>query len=192
MVQHLEHGAAGFDDAVRRQSLAEQIVPRDVAVGHVDVRDVIDDLAVGLFRNALVEAAVPGLHVENRDVTFLGGDRTQAGVGVAQHQERVGAHLFQHRVDLDQDLPGRLRRVRACGVQKEIGLAQSEILEEDLVQFVVIILPRVDQNMFDGRRGIELLHDARQADDLGPCPDNGEDLEFFHGFNAEAQRRGGG
>ena len=39
-----------------------------LGVGHVDVGDHVDDAAVGLFGQALVLAAVAGLHVEDGEV----------------------------------------------------------------------------------------------------------------------------
>ena len=52
--------------------------------------DVVDDPAVDLLGHALVEAAVAGLHVEDRDLAALGGDRREAAVGVAEDQQGVG------------------------------------------------------------------------------------------------------
>ena len=62
-------------------------------VGHVHVGDDIDDTTVGLLGQALVLAAVAGLHVEDGDVQALGRDGGQAAVGVAQDEERVGLNL---------------------------------------------------------------------------------------------------
>src|SRR3546814_5965876 len=67
MRQNLEHRAAGFNHTVRRQSLAQQHLARDVAVRQVHVGDVIDNDAVDFFGHALVEAPVSGFHVKDRD-----------------------------------------------------------------------------------------------------------------------------
>src|SRR3546814_1013246 len=77
MRQNLEHRAAGFNHTVRRQSLAQQHLARDVAVRQVHVGDVIDNDAVDFFGHALVEAPVSGFHVKDRDAAALRWDRSQ-------------------------------------------------------------------------------------------------------------------
>src|SRR3546814_11004063 len=73
--------SAGFNHTVRRQSLAQQQLARDVAVRQVHVGDVIDNDAVDFFGHALVEAPVSGFHVKDRDAAALRWDRSQSAVG---------------------------------------------------------------------------------------------------------------
>ena len=149
VVEHLVHRAAGLDDPVGRQPLAQQVLAGDRRIGQVDVADVVDDLAVDLLGHALVEAAVARLHVEDRDLLPLGGDGGQAAVGVAQNQHGIGLHLAQDGVGPADDLADRLGGGRAGGVQKEVGLAELQVLEEDLVQFVVVVLAGVDEDVVE-------------------------------------------
>ena len=72
--KHLVHGAADDDDAIGRQTLAEQMGAGDLAIGQVDVADVIDDLAIDLLRYALVKATIAGLHVKHGNLAPLGRD----------------------------------------------------------------------------------------------------------------------
>src|ERR1035438_6951601 len=58
--EHFVHGTAGLDDPVWRDSLAQEIFARDVAVWQIDVADMVDNLPVDLFGYPVVEAAVPG------------------------------------------------------------------------------------------------------------------------------------
>lgn len=90
MVEDLEHRAAGLDDAVRGRP-SRRRNPGDRGVGEVDVGEVVDDLAIDLLGNALIEAAVAGLHMEDGNLAALGRVGGEAAVGVAEDQEGVGA-----------------------------------------------------------------------------------------------------
>ena len=59
-VEDLEHRAAGLDDAIGGESFAEEVIAGDGGVGQVDVGEVVDDLAIDLLGDALIEAAVAG------------------------------------------------------------------------------------------------------------------------------------
>ncbi len=148
MVEHLEHGAAGRDHQVRGQAFAQQVLPGDGAVRQVHVRHVIDDPPVDLFRHPHVEASVAGLHVEDRNTATLGRNRRQTRIGVPQDQHGFWLHLRQHPVSGDDHLSDGLRRGRPGRVEIAIRCAQFEIIEEDLVQLVVVVLPGVDDDMF--------------------------------------------
>ncbi len=80
--------------------------------GSSHVADVVDELAVLLLGHASVEAAVAGLHVEDRDVVPRRGDRGEAAVGVAEDQQRVGPELEQRRLAAARISPIWRRRAR--------------------------------------------------------------------------------
>ena len=125
VVEHLVHRAAGLDDAVGRQALAEQILARNAAVGKVDVGDVVDDLAVDLLGHPLVEAAIARLHVEDGDLLPLGRDRGQAGVRIAEDEHGVRPDFAEQRIDLGDDQADRFGGRRARGARKWSGLRIS-------------------------------------------------------------------
>ena len=175
--QDLEHGAAGLDHPVRRQALAKQILARDIAVGQVDVADMIDDVPVDFLGHPLVEAAVTGLHVEDGYLASFGGNRRQATVGIAQNQQRVGLYLASTGHGLmivwpivsaafarpppgnnrASDRRDRRRKSRSVRNRSSAPCAQAH-----------------------GRQySIEPGDDPGQADDLGPGSDDGHDLNFF-------------
>ena len=79
------------------QSFAQQIFASDRAIGEIDVGGVIDDAAIDLLRNALIEAPVAGFHVEDRNLATLRRNDREAAVGVAEHQARIGLLLGEHR-----------------------------------------------------------------------------------------------
>ncbi len=109
-----------------------------------DIRNVVHNAAVRLLRQALVKAAVPGLHVEDRNVQPLGGDDGQAGIGIAQNQQGIGL-LFHHQgVGLGNNVADGFTQVLADGIQIEIRRTQAQILKEHLIQVIIIVLAGVD------------------------------------------------
>ena len=77
LMQYLRHGAAHHEGALLRDARGVQIAPGVLGVAEIHVGGHIHNAAVRLLRQALVKAAVPGLHVENRNVQPLGGDDRQ-------------------------------------------------------------------------------------------------------------------
>lgn len=130
VLQHFKHRAAGLDHLIRRQTLSQQIISGDRAVGEVDVRRVVHDTAVDLLRHPHVEAAIASLHMKGRDLAALRRDHGQAAVGVPQDQHRVRLHLRQHLVHGNDDLADGLRSRGARSVQKVIGLAYAQIVKK--------------------------------------------------------------
>ena len=85
LVQDLRHWRTRHVSALLRQSAVRQVPAGVLGVGEIDIGDDIDNSPVRLLRQALILAAVSGLHVEDRDVQPLRTDYAQAGVRVAQH-----------------------------------------------------------------------------------------------------------
>ena len=81
--EDLTHRRAGDEDVFLADAFRQQVAAAVLGVGQVDVADVVDDLAVDLFRHVLIKAAVAGLHVEDRDLEALGGNSGEGAVGVA-------------------------------------------------------------------------------------------------------------
>ena len=143
--QDLCHGRSGDVGALRGASGVLEVAAGVLGVGQVDVGDHVDDAAVGLLGQALVLAAVAGLHVEDGDVQALCRDGGQAAVGVTQDQKGVGLHLHHQPVARGNDVADRLAQVRAHGVQVDVGVGELQVAEEDAVQGVVVVLPGVGQ-----------------------------------------------
>ena len=163
--QDLCHGGASDIGALRGAAGVLEVAAGVLGVGHVHVRDHVDDAAVGLLGQALVLAAVARLHVEDWDVQALGRDGGQAGVGVAQDQQCIGLHLNHEFVGGGDDVTDCLAEVRAHGVQVDVRVAQRQVTEEDAVERVVVVLPGVRQQAVEVAAA--LLDDLGQADDLG-------------------------
>ena len=180
VVQHLVHRAAGFDDLIGRQTFSQQVVAGNGAVSEVDVRRVVHDATVRLFRHPLVKTAVARLHMKNRHLAPFGWNHRQTAVGVAEHQHGLGLHLRQHAVHSGDEIANGVGGAGAAfgAVQKIVWLAHTQVVKEHLVELVVVVLASVHQHML--AMLIQGGEHTRQANDLGPCAHHRHNLEFFH------------
>lgn len=177
-VYHLKHRRARDEGPVFPQPLPDQVIVGEMGVGHVDVAHVIDDDAVGHLRHVPVPAAVPRLHVEDRDLEPFRGDGREGGVRVPQDENRLGPYGLHQIVRLRNDKAHRLAEVLAHARQKMIGLPEAQLIEEDLAQLIVVALARVGKDMIEFL--IAFLDDFRQTDDLGPGPEDRHELKLGH------------
>jgi len=147
-----------------------------LAVGHVDVGDDVHDAAVGLLGQALVFAAVAGLHVEDGDVQALGTNDAQAAVGVAQHQHGIGLGGDHQLVALGNDVAHGLAQVVAHSLHVDVRIPEFEVPEEHSVEVVVVVLPRVRQQAVKVRAA--LVDDGRQPYNFRPRAHNDQELQL--------------
>ena len=77
-VQDFRHGRTGLVGAFLGQSGVRQILPGELGIAHIHVRNHIHDAAIGLLGQALVLAAVACLHVKQRDVQTFCTDGRKA------------------------------------------------------------------------------------------------------------------
>ena len=166
VVEHFGHGAAGDVGALLGQAVLRQVPAGVLRVAQVHIGNNVHDAAVGLLWQALVLAAVAGLHMENWDVQPLGADDAETGVGVPQHQHGVGLQLRHQVVALGDDVAHGLAQGVPHRVQVDVRVSQLQVVEEHTVEVVVVVLAGV------GQQGIEILpalgDDRGQADDLRP------------------------
>ena len=177
-MQHLRHGAAHHEGTLLGNPCGVQIAPCVLGVAEVYVGGYIHNAAVGFLRQAFVEAAVPGLHMEDRNVKPLGGNDGQAGICVTQHQHGVRPDLLHESVAFGDNRADRLAEVCTGGIQVIVRRAKPQIFKEHLIQLVVVILPRVDENL--PKIAVAALYGSGKADDLRPRAQDRHQLEFFH------------
>ena len=173
--QNLSHGRARNVGALRGTAGVLEVAAGVLRVGQVNVGDHVNDAAVGLLGQALVLAAVAGLHMEDGDVEPLGRDGGQATVGVAQDQQGVRPHLDHELIGGGDDVAHGLAQVGSHGVQVDVGVVQRQVAEEDAVERVVVVLPGVRQQAVE--MAAALLDDLGQADDLGAGAHDDQELE---------------
>ena len=184
LVQHLGHRGTGHVATLLRQAGVGQITAGMLGVSHVHIGDDVHDAAVRLLGQALVLAAVAGLHVEDGDVQPLRTDDGQAAVCVAQHQHGVGPDGGHQLVALRDDVAHRLAQIRADGVHIDLGVGQLQVVEEHAVQVVVVVLAGVGQDNIKIFAG--LVDDGGQTDDLRAGADDDEQFQLAVVFKGNA------
>lgn len=174
LVEHFGHGAAGDVGALLGQAVLCQVMTGVLRIAQVHIGNNVHDAAVGLLGQALVLAAVAGLHVEDGNVQPLGPDDAEAGVGVPQHQDGVGLQVNHQVVGPGDDVSHGLAQGVPHRVQVDVRVGQAQVLEEHPVEVVVVVLAGVGQD------GVEILpafgNHRGQADDLRPGAHNDEKL----------------
>ena len=180
----LGHGRARDVGALRGAAGVPEVAAGVLGVGQVDVGDHVDDAAVGLLGQALVLAAVAGLHVEDGDMQPLGTDDGEAAVGIAQHQHGIRADGGHQLVALGNDVAHRLAEVGAHGIHIDLGVGQLQIMEKDAVQVIVVVLTGVGQNDIKILAG--LIDDGCKPDDLRARADDDKQFQLAVIFKRNA------
>lgn len=176
LVEHFGHGAAGDVGALLGQAVLRQVPPGVFGVAQVHIGDDVHDAAIGLLGQALVLAAVAGLHMEDGDVQPLSADDAEAGVGVPQHQHGIGLQFHHQVVAFGDDVPHGLAQGVPHRVQVDVRVGQFQVVEEHTVEVVIVVLAGVGQ---EGVKILPALGDHRgQADDLRPGAHDDEKLQF--------------
>ena len=137
--------------------------------GEEEGRAGVDLDPVALLRHRQIAAAQARFDVRHRQ-RARGAGTSQRRVGVAEDEDRVRPPLADRRTE-------RLLEhgdVRGAEIERERGLGQAQLLEEDRRQRGVPVLARVDDALVDpgfAKRGRE----RRGLDELRPVADDGED-----------------
>lgn len=174
VVEDFRHGGPRDIGTLLRQTAVGKVSSCVLRVGHVHVGDDIDDTAVGLLGQALVLAAVAGLHVENGDMESLCSDNTEAAVGVAKDQYAVGLGLGEELVGAVDDVAASSAKVVTDCIHIDLGLCELQILEEDTVEVVVVVLACVGENHVKVLAA--LVDDGGETDYLGARANNDDQL----------------
>ena len=174
VVEDFRHGGPCDIGALLGQAAVSKVSSCVLRVGHVHVGDDIDDAAVGLLGQALVFAAIAGLHVENGDMESLGSDNAEAAVGVAKDQYAVRLGLGEELVGAVDDVAAGSAKVITDSIHIDLGLCELQVLEEDTVEVVVVVLACVGENHVKVLAA--LVDDGGETDDLGARADNDNQL----------------
>ena len=175
-MEHLGHGRAGDISSLLGKARIRQIPAGVLGIGHVHIGNDVHNPPVGFLGQALILAAVARLHMENGDVQPLGADDGQTGVGITQHQHRVGLNAHHQLVGLGDDVAHGFPQVGTHGVQVHLRIGKLQVVEEHAVQVIVVVLPRVGQNHVKIAPGF--VDHRRQPDDLRPGADNNQKLQL--------------
>ena len=103
----------------------------------------------------------------------------------------VGPLAHHHLVALSNDVAHGFAKVRAYGIQIEIGVSQAQLAEKYFVERGVVVLAGMHHHMVEVAVGA--AHHGGQADDLRPRAQHGHELElaghFASSFGASTGRR---
>ena len=127
-----------------RKSFRNQMPAGVLRVHEIEVRDPIDNPAVGLLGHVLVETAIARFHVIERDLHSLRHDPGDRTVGISQNQNRVRPDLGQHSLRFDQDVAQRTPQRGGVDAQVGIRRPQFQVAEEHLVELIIVILTGMD------------------------------------------------
>lgn len=174
VVEDFRHGGSCDIGALLGQAAVGEVSSCVLRVGHIHVGDDINNTAVGLLGQALVLAAVAGLHVENGDMESLGSDNAEAAVGVAKDQYAVGLGLGEELVGAVDDVAAGSAKVVTDSIHIDLGLCELQVLEEYAVEIVIVVLACVGENHVEVLAA--LVDDGGETDDLGARADNDDQL----------------
>ena len=185
----VDHDVAHEGDLLGGQALAQEV---GVGVGgrrEQQVGDVVGHHAVDLFGHGAVERAQAGLEVGDADLQL--GAHEGAGqrrVDVAGHDDPVGPPVGDHRLEGDHD-PGRLLGVVGTAhVQVDVGVGESELVEEHARHLAIVVLARVDQKLNElAGSTAHGRHDGRDFHEVGTRAD---DVKDPHGASIRGSAMG--
>ena len=117
--------------------------------------------------------------MDHRHVDFGGGHGTgQGGVGVAIQHNGIGLFIQKNLLDAFDHLGGLYAMAGGTYVKVVVGARYAQLVKEDLRHVAVVVLTGVYDDLMDAL-GIVFPNGAAQCcclDDLGPGPDDGDNL----------------
>ncbi|MCY1244887.1 hypothetical protein D9M72_579870 [compost metagenome] len=138
----------------------------------------INNTTIDLFRHTHVKATVAGLHMECRNLATFGWNDGHTAIGITQHQKCFWLYLCQHAIDSNDDIADGFCTRCTRSIEKMVRFTNPQILEEDFIEFIIVVLAGMDQNMF--AMSIQRRHDARQTDDFRTGTNDSNNFHFLH------------
>jgi len=110
-----------------------------------------------------------------RNLAALRRQDRQAGIGITIQKDGIGLLRCHDCVAFLNDPCNGLCRTGTRRIQEMIGLADFKLIKKNLIQLMVEVLPRMDQQMY----GVlfEFRDHTAHLDQLGPSSDDCHDLE---------------
>ncbi len=174
----IHHDVSHEEDLLRGDALPKKVGPGGGLAREQEVGEVVGEGSIHLFRHGPIEAAKASLHVRERDPRLgahegAGQRRVDVPVDDDEGRTLTQNHLLEPHHDL-----GGLGGVRAGpDAQVQIGLRQTQLVEEDTRQGVVVVLVRVDQPLFPVASPAEGLHHRRRLHEVRACAHDAHDLD---------------
>ena len=147
IIQHFFHRAAGEVYPSVLYSFRKQMTAGMFGIYQVKVGNMIDHTAVYFFGHIEIEAAVAGFHMKNGDMHTLCHIGGQAGVGVAEYQQRIWLFLNKYCFGFADNIANGRTKRRSVYMQEMIGFAQFEFIPENFVELIIVVLPGMNDDM---------------------------------------------
>src|ERR1035438_3010743 len=135
IVQNFVHRTARLNDSVRGNTFSEKVLARDITVRQIDVANVVNDAPIDLFRYSVVEAPVPRLHMEYRNLPSLCRNGRQAAVGIPENQHRIRLHFAKYLIRSGDHRRDGFRGAPPSDLEEVVRLTNLQIIKEHLVEF---------------------------------------------------------
>ena len=155
-----------------RHALALELCARALVGAEEQRGELVDLDPVSLLGHRPVAGAQARLDVSHGPARLRAGQRAgEGGVRVAEDEHPVGPlGLDRHR-----DPRPHHRGVGGARGEPVARLLEAQLVEEDLRELAVVVLPRVEHDLLDRGRA-EREREGRRLDELRPVPDDGEHL----------------
>jgi hypothetical protein len=125
-------------------------------------RDVVGEAAVVLLWHRPVEAPQARLEVADRDLQLHCRERgCERRVDVAGDEDEIGPEVEEHALEPVEGLRRLLAVVPGADAELDVRLGQRKLVEEDVVDEAVVVLPRVDESLVDAARALQRGVDGR-------------------------------
>ena len=115
--------------------------------------------------------------MEHRYLATLGGDYREAGIGVAVQHQRIWLFSCHDFIRLFNHSRNGLGRVLADRLKKMVRLAYVQVIEEKLIQFVIVVLSAMHQNVLGIL--IEFGNHPAHFDEFRARTNNGHDFKHL-------------
>ncbi len=145
MLKYLLHGRPSLDCSFRANTFRNQEPTRVFRIGEVDITNMINNAPIDLFWNAIVKATIPCFHVKHWNFSPFRSDRSKAGIRIAEYQKRIGFLLLKDCVESFNDSSNGYCGSASCCIEKMVWLANPKLLEEDFVEFEIVVLSGMDE-----------------------------------------------
>ena len=148
LLKRVEHRVAHPGDALG-DAFPREVFDRRIRWTEEECAHVVDDCAIDLLRHPPVEAAEPGFDMGHRNLQFRAHECSrERRVGIAVDQQSVGVPIQDRGFDAGHHACG-LGGVRSRPhLEIAVGCGDSELPEEQVRHRVVVMLARVQQELF--------------------------------------------
>ena len=170
LVKDLRHRRTGHVCPFLRYTGSIQIAACVLRVTDIHIRNDIDYTAVRLLRETFVEAAVTGLHMEDRDMQTLSSYHGKTGIRISEHKHSIRLCLDHKLVGGVDDIAHSSSQVFTDCVHIDLRISQFEIPEEYTVKIIVIVLTGMGQNTIEVFS--TFVDNCCKANYFRPCANN--------------------